>query len=166
MSAATTVGQELMEGIPKTELSNVFFAEEKSLLQNLKKAMLMITGAAVQTFGPKFDKEQQIILALSDILIEIYMIESAILRTEKNCERFGLDSQKNQIDMTQLYLFDAIEKINSKGKEAIVSFADGAQLKGMIAGLRQYTKYQNYPNVVALRRNIAATLIEENKYPF
>ena len=166
MSAATKVGQELMEGIPKTELSNAFFAEEKSILQNLKKAMLMITGAAVQKFGPKFDKEQQIILALSDILIEIYMIESAILRTEKNCERFGLDSQKNQIDMTQLYLFDAIEKINSKGKEAIVSFADGAQLKGMIAGLRQYTKYQNYPNVVALRRNIAATLIEENKYPF
>ena len=166
MSAATKVGQELMEGIPKTELSNAFFAEEKSLLQNLKKAMLMITGAAVQKFGPKFDKEQQIILALSDILIEIYMIESAILRTEKNCERFGLDSQKNQIDMTQLYLFDAIEKINSKGKEAIVSFADGAQLKGMIGGLRQYTKYQNYPNIVALRRNIAATLIEENKYPF
>ncbi len=166
MSAATKVGQELMEGIPKTELSNAFFAEEKSLLQNLKKAMLMITGAAVQKFGPKFDKEQQIILALSDILIEIYMIESAILRTEKNCEHFGLDSQKNQIDMTQLYLFDAIEKINSKGKEAIVSFADGAQLKGMIAGLKQYTKYQNYPNVVALRRNIAATIIEENKYPF
>ena len=166
MSAATKVGQELMEGIPKTELSNAYFAEEKSLLQNLKKAMLMITGAAVQKFGPKFDKEQKIILALSDILIEIYMIESAILRTEKNCERFGLDSQKNQIDMTQLYLFDAIEKINSKGKEAIVSFADGPQLKGMIAGLKQYTKYQNYPNVVALRRNIAATLIEENKYPF
>ena len=166
MSAATKVGQELMEGIPKTELSNAFFAEEKSLLQNLKKAMLMITGAAVQKFGPKFDKEQQIILALSDILIEIYMIESAILRTEKNCERFGLDSQKNQIDMTQLYLFDAIEKINSKGKEAIVSFSDGAQLKGMIAGLKQYTKYQNYPNVVALRRKIAASLIEENKYPF
>ena len=94
------------------------------------------------------------------------MIESAILRTEKNCERYGLDSQKNQIDMTQLYLFDAIEKINSKGKEAIVSFSDGAQLKGMIAGLKQYTKYQNYPNVVALRRNIAASLIEENKYPF
>jgi alkylation response protein AidB-like acyl-CoA dehydrogenase len=166
MSAATKVGQELMEGIPKAELANTFFAEEKNLLQNLKKAMLMITGAAVQTFGPKFDKEQQIILALSDILIDIYMIESAILRTEKNCERYGIDSQKNQIEMTQLYLFDAIEKINSKGKEALVSFAEGAQLKGMIAGLKQYTKYQNYPNVVALRRNVAATLIEENKYPF
>ena len=166
MSAATKVGKELMEGIPKAELANTFFAEEKNLLQNLKKAMLMITGAAVQTFGPKFDKEQQIILALSDILIEIYMIESAILRTEKNCERYGIDSQKNQIEMTQLYLFDAIEKINSKGKEALVSFAEGAQLKGMIAGLKQYTKYQNYPNVVALRRNVAATLIEENKYPF
>jgi hypothetical protein len=126
----------------------------------------MITGAAVQKFGPKFDTEQQIILALSDILIEIYMAESAILRTEKNCDRFGIDSQKNQLEMTQLYLYNAIENINKSGKEAIVSFAEGVQLKGMLSGMKQYSKYEKYPNVVELRRSIAATLIEENKYPF
>ena len=95
-----------------------------------------------------------------------YIAESTILRTEKNCARFGIDSQKHQIEMTQLYLFDAIEKINAKGKEAIISFAEGLELKGMLAGLKQYTKYQNYPNIVDLRRSIAAKVIEENKYPF
>ena len=166
MGPATAVGQELMQGIQKAEISNEVLAEEKQLVKNLKKVLLMITGSAVQKFGPKFDTEQQIILALSDILIEIYIAESTILRTEKNCARFGIDTQKNQIEMTQLYLFDAIEKINAKGKEAIISFAEGVELKGMLAGLKQYTKYQNYPNIVDLRRSIAAKVIEENKYPF
>ena len=166
MSPATAVGQELMTGIPKSEISSDLLAEEKQLIKNMKKILLMITGAAVQKFGPKFDTEQQIILALSDILIEIYMAESAILRTEKNCDRFGIDSQKNQLEMTQLYLYNAIENINKSGKEAIVSFAEGVQLKGMLSGMKQYSKYEKYPNVVELRRSIAATLIEENKYPF
>ena len=166
MTPATAVGQELMTGIPKAEISNKLFAEEKYLIENMKKVLLMITGAAVQKFGPKFEKEQQIILALSDILIEIYMAESTILRTEKNCDRFGADSQKNQIEMSQLYLFNAIENINRSGKEAIVSFAEGVHLKGMLSGMKQYSKYTNYPNIVGLRRSIASTLIEENKYPF
>jgi alkylation response protein AidB-like acyl-CoA dehydrogenase len=163
---ATAVGQELMQGIQKAEISNEVLDEEKQLVRNLKKVLLMITGSAVQKFGPKFDTEQQIILALSDILIEIYIAESTILRTEKNCARFGIDTQKNQIEMTQLYLFDAIEKINAKGKEAIISFAEGVELKGMLAGLKKYTEYQNYPNIVDHRRSIAAKVIEENKYPF
>ena len=166
MSPASAVGQELITGIPKAENSNKLFAEEKYLIENMKKVLLMITGSAVEKFGPKFEKEQQIILALSDILIEIYMAESTILRTEKNCARFGLDSQKNQIEMSQLYLFNAIENINRNGKEAIVSFAEGVHLKGMLSGMKQYSKYMNYPNIVELRRNIASSLIEENKYHF
>ncbi|MDG1264534.1 MAG: acyl-CoA dehydrogenase family protein, partial [Flavobacteriaceae bacterium] len=166
MGPATAVGKELIQGIQKAEISNEVLAEEKQLVRNLKKVLLMITGSAVQKFGQKFDTEQQIILALSDILIEIYIAESTILRTEKNCARFGIDTQKNQIRMTQLYLFDAIEKINAKGKEAVISFAKGLELKGMLAGLNKYTKYQNYPNIVDLRRSIASKVIEENKYPF
>jgi len=68
--------------------------------------------------------------------------------------------------MTQLYLFEAIERLNVKAKEAIVSFAEGTQQAGMIAGVKQYTKYAVYPNISQLRKNIAATVIEENKYPY
>ena len=167
MSAATAVGQELMTGgIEKVSASSVLFEQEKQLIENLKKVFLMVAGAGVQKFGPKLDAEQQTLMAISDILIETYMAESALLRVEKNCARFGVDSQSDQIAMVQLYLFEAIEKVNARAKEAIVSFAEGAQLTGMISGLKQYTRYAEYPNVAELRKTIAAKIIEENKYPF
>ena len=142
MSAATAVGQELMTGgIEKVTASEQLFGQEKQLIENLKKVFLMVAGSAVQKFGPNLDAEQQTLNRISDILIETYMAESTFLRVEKNCARFGVDSQSRQIAMTQLYLFEAIERVNAKAKEAIVSFAEGAQQAGMISGLKQYTRY-------------------------
>ncbi len=166
MAAATSVEKELVNGIPKAKISTNLFAEEKHLIKNLKKAALMILGAAVKEFGSKLNSQQQILLAISDILIEIYMVESSLLRTEKNCNRFEVGNQKNQIEITQLYLFNAIEKIKSKGKEAIISFSKNEELKTMLAALEQYTRYENYPNIAEIRRNIAATIINKNDYPF
>ena len=167
MTPATAIGQELMSGsIPKVTASDRLFGQEKQLIANMKKVFMMIVGAAVQKFGPNLDAEQQILLAVSDILIETYMAESTLLRVEKNADRFGIATQEKQIEMTQLFLFQAIERINTKGKEAIVSFAEGGQQAGMLAGLKQYTKYATYPNISELRKSIAAKVIDENKYPF
>lgn len=105
-------------------------------------------------------------LAASDILIEIYMAESTILRTEKNVKRYGADSQKEQVAMAQLYLYNAVDTINSKAKEGIVSFAEGDEQRMMLLGLKRFTKYQNLPNVVALRNLIAEKVTPENTYPF
>lgn len=126
----------------------------------------MIAGAGVQKFGPELEEHQQILMASADILIEIYMAESAILRTEKNAQRFGEASQEYQIAMAQLYLFNAVEKINSKGKEAIISFTEGDEQRMMLMGLKRYTKYANLPNIVALREKIADKLSAENTYCF
>ena len=167
MTPATAVGQELMSGsIAKVTASEQLFGQEKQLIANMKKVFMMIVGSAVQKFGPNLDAEQQILLAVSDILIETYVAESTLLRVEKNADRFGVATQERQIEMTQLYLFEAIERVNAKAKEAIVSFAEGAQQAGMIAGVKQYTKYAEYPNVAELRKSIAAKVIEENKYPY
>lgn len=167
MTPATAVGQELMTGsIEKVTSSEKLFGQEKQLVENLKKVFLMIVGSAVQKFGPNLDAEQQVLLAISDILIETYMAESTLLRVEKNVGRFGIATQENQIEMAQLYLFDAIQRVNAKAKEAIVSFAEEPMRSGMISGVKQYTKYADYPNVAQLRKNIAAKVIEENKYPF
>ena len=105
-------------------------------------------------------------MAVSDILIEIYMVESALLRTEKNCSRYGEESQKEQIAMTQLYLYQAVDIVQRKGKEAIVSFSDGDEQKGLLMGLKRFTKYYEFPNVVKLRNTIADKLKEENDYCF
>lgn len=167
LGPATKVGEELMS-IPSFETPDfsVLFAEEKDLIARLKKVFLMVAGSAVQKFGPDLEKHQQLLMAASDILIEIYMAESAVLRTEKNAKRFGEENQKTQIAMSQLYLYQAVETIIQKGKEAIVSFAEGDELRMMLMGLKRFTKYTNYPNVAALRVQIADKVAEDNAYTF
>ena len=164
---ATAVGEELM-GIPSFDTPDysALFAEEKQILKNLKKVFLMIAGAGVQKYGTELEEHQQLLLAVADILMEIYMIESALLRTEKNAARYGEESQKYQISMTQLYLFQAVEKINTKGKEAIVSAAEGDEQKMLLMGLKRFTKYVNPPNVIALRNLVAERITAENQYCF
>jgi hypothetical protein len=167
LGPATKVGNELT-GIPsfdKPDYSELF-AEEKEILQNLKKIFLMVAGSAVQKFGAKLEEEQQLLLASADILIEIYMAESSLLRTEKNAKRFGEDTQKEQIAMSKLYLYHAVDIINSKAKEGIISFAQGDEQRMMLMGLKRFTKYQNQPNVIELRNIIAEKLTSENKYAF
>jgi len=167
LGPATAVGQELT-GIPSMDKPDYseLFAEEKEILQNMKKIFLMVAGSAVQKFGEKLEEEQQLLLASSDILIEIYMAESSLLRTEKNAKRFGEDTQKEQIAMSKLYLYHAVDKVNEKAKEGIVSFAQGDEQRMMLMGLKRFTKYQNQPNVVELRNIIAEKLTSENKYVF
>ena len=123
INPATKVADELM-GIPSFEVPDLteLFAQEKLILKNLKKVFLMLAGAGIKKFGEKLEEHQQMLLAVSDILIEIYMTESALLRTEKNCNRLGKETQTNQIAMTQLYLYKAVDIIQSKGKEVIVSY--------------------------------------------
>ena len=167
LGPATKVADELM-GIPSFETPDYseLFAEEKELLGKLKKVFLMVAGAAVQKFGPQLEEHQQILLAASDILIEIYMAESTILRTEKMAKAKGEEKVAAQIAMAKLYLYNAVDIISSKGKEGIVSFAEGDEQRMMLMGLKRYTKYANMPNVVALRTLIADKVAKENKYCF
>ncbi|MBW1295714.1 acyl-CoA dehydrogenase family protein [Aquimarina litoralis] len=167
LGPAMKVADELT-GIPSFDTPDysVLFSEEKEILAKLKKVFLMVAGSAVQKFGPQLEEHQQLLMAASDILIEIYMAESTILRTEKNAKRFGEDSQEIQIAMSQLYLYNAVDIIIKKGKEGIVSFAEGDEQRMMLMGLKRFTKYANQPNVVALRTKIADKVAAENGYCF
>ena len=164
---AMKVANELT-GIPSFDTPDysVTLSEEKAMIEKLKKVFLMVAGAAVQKYGPNLEDHQQLLMAASNILIEIYMAESAILRTEKNIKRFGEESQKHQIEMSQLYLYNAVDIIHKNAKEGIVSFSEGDEQRMMLMGLKRFTKYQNQPNVVALRNGISEKVQKENKYPF
>lgn len=167
LGPAMKVAEELM-GIPDFDTPDYseLFAEEKELIGKLKKSFLMVAGSAVQKYGPDLEAHQQLLMAASDMLIEIYMAESGILRTEKLAKAKGAENVKEQIAMAQLYLYNAVDIITQKGKEGIASFSEGDEQRMMLMGLRRFTKYVNMPNVVALRETIAAKLVAENAYCF
>jgi len=167
LGPAMKVQEELM-GIPSFDTPDFseLFAEEKVIVANLKKVFLMVAGSAVQKYGPELDAHQQLLMAASDILIEIYMAESTILRTEKLAKAQGEDKVQEQIAMAKLYLYKAVDIVNLRGKEGIASFAEGDEQRMMLMGLKRFTKYTNLPNVVALREKIAAKLVAEDTYCF
>lgn len=167
LTPATAVGKSLME-IPSFDSPDYseLFSEEKEMIEKLKKAFLMIAGKAVQTFGMELEEHQQLILAAAEVLIEIYMAESALLKAEKVAALSSQEEAKGQIAMARLNLSNAVGVIHEKGKEAIIYFAEGDEQRMMLMGLKRFTKYSNMPNVISLRKEISAILIAENKYCF
>jgi alkylation response protein AidB-like acyl-CoA dehydrogenase len=167
LGPATRVGEELV-GIPSFETPDYseLFAEEKEMVAKLKKAFLMVAGSAVQKFGMDLDAHQQILMAASDMLIEIYMAESTILRTEKLAKKEGEEKVQEQIAMAKLYLYQAVDIVTQKGKESVISFVEGDEQRMMLMGLRRFTKYTNMPNIVGLRESITSKLVAENAYCF
>ena len=166
LGPAQAVADELL-GIPSFDTPDFSqtLSEEKDMLAKLKKVFLMVAGAAVQKYGPELEQHQQMLLAASDILIEIYMAESAVLRAEKSTKNSSSNADY-QVAMAQLYLYNAVDTITSKAKMAIISFAEGDQQRMMLMGLKRFTKYQNMPNIVGLRNTIAEKVALENQYPF
>ncbi len=167
LGPATAVAKELTS-IPSfaTIDYSELFSEEKNIIANLKKLFLMVAGAILQKYGEKIEEHQQLMLACSDILIQIYMAESAILRAEKLAKRNGEDTVKEQIAMAKLNLFHAIDVIETAGKHSIISFAEGDEQRMMLMGLKRYLKYTNMPNIIELRNIIADKVVKENSYCF
>ncbi|WP_136481926.1 acyl-CoA dehydrogenase family protein [Cognatitamlana onchidii] len=167
LTPAMAVKDELV-GIPSFEVPDYseLFSEEKNIIKNLKKLFLMVAGAALQKYGEKIESQQQLMLAASDILIQIYLAESAILRAEKMAKKNGEDHAKEQIAMAKLNLFHAIDVIETAGKHSIISFSTGDEQRMMLMGLKRYIKYVNMPNIIELRHIIAEKVIKENKYCF
>jgi alkylation response protein AidB-like acyl-CoA dehydrogenase len=163
---AMAVANELTS-VPSFETidTSELFASEKEVIKKLKKVFLMVGGKAAMALADKIESEQEVMMNLADIMIEIYAAESAILRTEKLVSQRGEDSCKPQIAMAQVYLFEAVEKIQTAAKEAIASFTKGDEQKVMLMGLKRFTK-ADLVNTKELRREIADYMIEKGKYPF
>lgn len=160
LEPAMEVGKELMS-IPSFDVPDYseLLSEEKALLASLKKVFLMVSGAALQKYMTEIEKQQHLLLNASEILNQIYMAESAILRAEKHFEADSVE-----VAMAQLNLYKAVEKILEAAKEGIISFAEGDEQRMMLSGLRRFTKYTNYPNIVALTEKIAAHFVEKEAY--
>ena len=164
MGPAQSVAKELL-AIP--DLTNneeeQLWDQEKKILRNLKKAALMIAGAAVQKYMMNLSNEQEILMHLADMLIQIYTAESSILRTEKLVAVRGEENCSYQIDLSRIYLYYAIDQSQMAGKQAIYGFAEGDELRMMLLGLKRFSKASPF-NLKAARRRVAEVMIKENHY--
>jgi alkylation response protein AidB-like acyl-CoA dehydrogenase len=141
------------------------FAAEKTAVKNLKKAILMIAGTAVQKYMMTLAKEQEIIMNIADMLIEAFVSESFILRTEKVTALKGEAGAAVYMDMMHVYLNDAMERASFAGKQAISSMTEGDEQRMLLMGLKRFTKIAPV-NTKEARRRVAQQLIEANKYCF
>jgi alkylation response protein AidB-like acyl-CoA dehydrogenase len=166
LGPATAVGKEILS-IPDFSSSddNEMFAAEKKVIKNLKKAALMIAGSAVQKFMMKLSHEQEILMNAADMITEIYVAESSILRVEKLIGIRGEEAVSLQKDMALVNLHDAVAKCQYAGREAIQAYAESDELRVMLMGLKRFTKIDPM-NTKDARRRIADAMLEENKYIF
>jgi alkylation response protein AidB-like acyl-CoA dehydrogenase len=165
MVPAMDVAGELM-GIPDfSEPDDTLFAAEKRCIANFKKAVLMVAGSAVQKLMMTLAKEQEILMNIADMLIELYVSESVLLRVEKLSGQIGNEAATLKIYMMRVYMNDAADRLHIAGKNAINSFTEGDEQKMMLMGLRRFTKVQPM-NTKDARQRIAQEIIAQNKYCF
>jgi len=165
MGPAMNVSKELMS-IPDFGAGDELpFDKEKKLVANMKKAILMAAGAAVQKLMMKIEHEQEVLMNLADMAIETFNAESVLLRVMKMADQHGDAATQLYQDIMRTYLFDAADKINKSGKDAINAFADGDEQRMILMGLKRFTKAEPF-NTKDARRRIADKMIVEGKYCF
>ena len=165
MSSAMSVQKELMNIPEFGSEDEAPFSKELKLVSSLKKAILLTAGAAVQKLMMKIDSEQEVLMNIADMAIETFNAESALLRVMKLTDQHGEASQQLHLDILRTYLYDAADKINKSGKDAINAFAEGDEQRMILMGLKRFTKSESF-NSKAARRRIADKMISEGKYCF
>jgi alkylation response protein AidB-like acyl-CoA dehydrogenase len=165
MGPAMSVQKELMSIPEFGSGDDTPFAKELKTIANMKKAILMTAGAAVQKLMMSLSNEQEILMNIADMAIVTYVSESILLRVMKLADKQGEAAAGLQIDMMRCYLNDAVDVVNKAGKEAINAFAGGDEQRMMLLGIKRFTKVEPF-NSKDARRRIADAMIAAGKYPW
>ncbi|CAM3877768.1 acyl-CoA dehydrogenase family protein [Aquirufa aurantiipilula] len=166
MTAAMAVGKEIL-GVPdfSTSVPEGVFGKEYKVIANLKKALLMSAGGALQKYTTEIEQEQEILMSLADMMIEIYVAESVLVRVDKLIQQSGEAANEIAKECALVYLHEAVDKIHHHGKEVITGFASGDELNVMLMGLKRFTKIDP-KNLKEARRKIAEAAILKMGYIF
>ena len=159
MGPAMAVQKELMSIPEFGNQDESPFAEERKVIQQFKKSIFMVAGAAVQKLMMKIETEQEILMNIADMAIQVFHAESTLLRAMKLVAEKGEASCSIELDIARIFIYDAADKINKAGKEAINSFASGDEQRMMLLGIKRFTKVSPF-NAKDARRRIAASLLQ------
>jgi len=165
MGPAMEVASELT-GIPDfSPPSSDVYERHLAYIKNFKKAVLMVAGSAAQKLMMTLAKEQEILMSIADMMNWTYCAESTVLRVQKIHNAKGEEAAALALDAMQTYVYTAADKINVAGKDALVGFAEGDELKMMMIGMKRFTKVEPF-NCKEARRRVAAACLEKNEYCF
>jgi hypothetical protein len=141
------------------------FAKEKEAIANFKKCILMVAGAAVQKLMMTLNKEQEILMNIADMVIDVFVVESLLLRLQKLVFMKGESACALEIDILRVYISDVIDRVNVNGRTAINSMCEGDEQRMLLMGVKRFTKPSLF-NTKDARRRVAAVLCEANRYCF
>ena len=142
------------------------FDDEIILVENIKKIFLLLLGKAFEKYGSEIEKNQQVLLSLSDLAIEAYLSESTLKRTIKNIKRSSVEDQFDQINMTKLYIYEACQIVLKKSNDVVNSIIDLKSQDKVHSSITGKLKYSENPNIFELKTKIADKIISENRYCF
>lgn len=159
--------QDIIENKPQEIIENSNeLNDEITLVENMKKVFLLLLGKSFEKFGPEIDKNQQVLLSLSDLAIETYISESTLKRTVKNIKRTSTIDQEYQISMSKLYIYEAAKIIEKKSRDIINSVIDDDNQENIYSSISKKLSYTKNPNIFELKTHVADKIIAENKYCF
>jgi len=164
--AATRLMDEILGMSPaeETEVEGPL-SEEARIVAGAKKVVLQVAGSAMQRYMQALSEEQEVIGALSNLVMEVYAMESALLRTEKGIERTSAEACATEIDATCAYVFDAADRMEVEARRALARIAEGDMLRTQLAVLRRFLK-RTPVDTIAIKRRVANRALELNRYPF
>jgi hypothetical protein len=165
LDAAQKVTNEFSTLQPKVQTDDGKLGMQKEMVDVSKKIALVVTGAAVQKYGMKLAEEQEIVGLISDMVIEVFAMESALLRAMKSMEKLGDEKSQIQKTMVKVYVNDAFDRVEGFAKQAFAAIAEGDTLRTQLSALKKLTRFTPV-NTIALRREIADFVIKMGRYPF
>jgi alkylation response protein AidB-like acyl-CoA dehydrogenase len=163
--AAQNVVNELITLRPKVEMDDGKLNLQNEMVEMSKKIALLVAGTAVQKYMMELAEEQEILGSISDIVIEVFAMESALLRAMKSMEKFGDEKSQLQKAMVRVYVNDAFGRVEGFSKQALSAIAEGDTLRTQLSVLKKLTRFTPV-NTVMLRREIANAVIKVGRYPF
>ena len=164
MAAIKQLMDEVLAGPSPNDDVEGLLAEERKLVAAAKNIGLFAAGAATQKYMQQIEQQQEIMGAIADMVIEVYAMESALLRTMKSVASQGESVGGLSLAMTRLYSAQAMEKIESAARKIITAVADGDLLRTQLAILRRLAKHDPY-NTIGLRQEIAQAIVDRGSYP-
>jgi len=163
--AAMKLADEILAGPSFEEAPEGVLADETRVVANAKKMFLQAAGGAVQKFREKLADEQELVAALANVVMEVYAMESCLLRAQKAASAKGEAANKVMIDAARVFISDAMERVEHEAKRAIAAVHEGDMLTTQIAVLKRFSKRPAL-DTIALRRSVAAAVQSQDRYPF